>query len=55
MIEIFNSAEMKRFEESQFVKKNSYYYMQKAGYSVFKFIKKKFINKIASNSFMWTW
>jgi len=46
MIEIFNSAEMKRFEESQFVKKNSYYYMQKAGYSVFKFIKKKFINKM---------
>ena len=38
MAEIFNSEEMRRFEQTQFVKKSSYVYMQKAGYQVFKFI-----------------
>ena len=42
MLEIFNSTEMKRFEQSQFKKKSSYSYMQKAGYFAFKFIRKKF-------------
>ena len=42
MPEILNSTEMKRFEQSQFTKKNSYSYMRKAGYSAFKFIKRKF-------------
>jgi len=49
MREIFNSTEMKRFEQSQFRKKNSYSYMKKAGYSVFSFIKRKF-KKIRSVS-----
>ena len=38
MGEIFNSEEMRRFEQTQFVRKSSYTYMQKAGYQVFKFI-----------------
>ena len=42
MLEIFNSTEMKRFEQRQFEKKISYSYMRKAGYLVFKFIKKNF-------------
>ena len=42
MLEIFNSTEMKRFEQRHFVKNSSYSYMRKAGYLVFKFIKKKF-------------
>ena len=45
MIEIFNTEEMKRFEKSQFVKKNSYTYMQKAGNQVFKFINRNFKKK----------
>ena len=49
MREIFNSTEMKRVEQSQFRKKNSYSYMKKAGYSVFSFIKRKF-KKIRSVS-----
>ena len=38
MVEIFNSEEMRRFDQTQFVRKSSYTYMQKAGYQVFKFI-----------------
>ena len=38
MGEIFNSEEMRRFEQTQFARKSSYTYMQKAGYQVFKFI-----------------
>ena len=45
MNEIFNSEEMKRFEQGQFLKKSSYYFMQKAGKEVFKFISKNFKNK----------
>ena len=40
MLEIFNSTEMKRFEQRHFVKNSSYSYMRKAGYLVFKFIKR---------------
>jgi len=42
MIEIFNSEEMKRFEQTQFVKQDSFCYMKKAGNQVFKFIDTKF-------------
>ena len=45
MAEIFNSEEMRRFEQTQFVKKSSYVYMQKAGYQVFKFINANFKKK----------
>ena len=45
MIEIFDSEEMRRFEQRQFIKKNSYYYMKKAGNQVFKFIDNNFKNK----------
>jgi len=45
MLEIFNSEEMRRFEQKQFIKKKSYSYMQKAGNQVFKFIKTNFKNK----------
>ena len=45
MSEIFNSEEMKRFEQGEFLKKSSYYFMQKAGKEVFKFIRKKFKNR----------
>ena len=45
MGEIFNSREMRRFEQTQFVRKSSYTYMQKAGYQVFKFIDDNFKKK----------
>jgi len=45
MVEIFNSEEMRRLEQRQFVKKSSYPYMQKAGNQVFKFIDTNFKNK----------
>ena len=45
MFEILNSDEMRRFEQSQFVKKSSYFYMKKAGNQVFKFIEKNFKKK----------
>ena len=45
MSEIINSAEMKRFEKVQFLKKNSYSFMQKAGKRVFEFIINNFKNK----------
>ena len=45
MNEIFYSEEMKRFEHKQFLKKNSYLFMQKAGVQIFKFINNKFKNK----------
>ena len=45
MNEIFNSDEMKKFEKKQFTKKDSYFFMQKAGEQVFKFI---------NNNFKWT-
>jgi len=45
MNEIFNSGEMRRFEKRQFLKKNSYSFMQKAGYQIFKFISNNFKNK----------
>ncbi len=45
MFEILNSDEMKRFEQRQFVKKKSFFYMKKAGDHVFKFIDKNFKNK----------
>ena len=40
--EIFLSEEMKRFEKLNFLRKNSYFFMQQAGYQVFKFIKDNF-------------
>ena len=45
MREIFNSQEMRRFEQGQFLKKNSYSFMQKAGKRVFEFIINNFKNK----------
>ena len=45
MNEIFSSEEMKRFEQEQFLKRNSYSFMQKAGGQVFKFINNRFKNK----------
>ena len=43
--EIFLSDEMKRFEKLNFLKKNSYLFMKKAGYKVFKFIEGNFKKK----------
>ena len=45
MNEIFSSEEMKRFEQGQFSKRNSYTFMQKAGSRVFEFISNNFKNK----------
>ena len=45
MSEIFNSEEIRRFEQEQFLKKNSYSFMQKAGKQIFEFINKNFKNK----------
>ena len=45
MNEIFSSEEMKRFEQEQFLKRNSYSFMQKAGGQVFKFINSRFKSK----------
>ena len=45
MSEIFYSAEMKKFEQEQFLKKSSYLFMQKAGDQIFKFINNNFKNK----------
>jgi len=45
MNEIFSSEEMKRFEQKQFLKRNSYSFMQKAGSRVFEFISNNFKNK----------
>ena len=42
MIEILNSLEMKRFEKREFLKKNSYFFMQNAGKQVFEFISNNF-------------
>ena len=43
--EVVSSDEMKRFEKEQFLKNNSYKFMENAGKSVFKFINKHFNNK----------
>ena len=45
MSEIFNSEEMRRFEYGQFLKKDSYSFMKKAGKRVFEFISNNFKNK----------
>jgi len=45
MSEIFNSEEIRQFEKGQFLKKNSYFFMQKAGKRIFEFINTKFKNK----------
>ena len=45
MSEIFNSEEIRRLEQEQFLKKNSYFFMQKAGKRVFEFINNQFKNK----------
>jgi len=45
MNEIFSSEEIKRFEKEQFLKRNSYSFMKKAGSQVFKFINNRFKNK----------
>ena len=45
MNEIFNSEEVKLFEKGQFLKKNSYFFMKKAGKRVFEFIDNNFENK----------
>ena len=47
MNEIFFSEEMKRFEKLNFIKKNSYFFMKRAGYQVFKFI---FVTKSPSHN-----
>ena len=40
-LEVLLPEEMRRFEKSNFLKKNSYLFMKKAGYEVFKFIQDK--------------
>tara|TARA_Y100000310_G_scaffold203149_1_gene203402 strand:- start:773 stop:2242 length:1470 start_codon:yes stop_codon:yes gene_type:complete len=45
MNEVFNSEEMKRFERKQFLRRNSYSFMKKAGKQVFKFINDNFKNR----------
>ena len=42
MSEIFNSEEMRLFEKGEFSKKKSYFFMLKAGKSVFEFINANF-------------
>ena len=44
-LEIFSSNEMKNLEKVNFKEKDSYSYMQKAGYQVFQFIKDNFQKK----------
>jgi len=44
MNEVFSSEEMKKFEQEQFLKRDSYSFMQKAGDQVFKFINNRFKN-----------
>jgi len=44
MSEIFYSEEIRRFEKEQFLKKDSYFFMQKAGKQVFEFIINNFKN-----------
>ena len=44
MNEVFSSEEMKKFEQKQFLKRDSYSFMQKAGDQVFKFINNRFKN-----------
>ena len=43
--EIFLSEEMRRFERFNFLKRNSYLFMQEAGYQVYKFIRDNFKKK----------
>ncbi len=43
--EVLSAAEMKIFEKLNFKKKNSYFFMQRAGYEVFKFIRNNFKKK----------
>ena len=45
MNEVVSSEEMKKFEQNQFLKKNSYTFMKKAGDQVFKFINNRFKKK----------
>ena len=43
--EVLLASEMKKFEKLNFKKKESYHFMEKAGYEVFKFVKRKLKNK----------
>jgi len=43
--EVFLSKEMKKLENLNFIKKNSYSFMERAGYQVFKFISENFKKK----------
>ena len=45
MNQIFYSDEMKRFEQEEFSKKNSYFFMKKAGAEIYKFINSNFKKK----------
>ena len=45
MSEIFNSEEIKRFEQEQFLKRSSYSFMRKAGDKIFEFINNNFKNR----------
>ena len=45
MNQIFYSDEMKRFEQEEFSKKNSYFFMKKAGAEIYKFINNNFKKK----------
>ena len=47
-LEVLLPEEMRRFEKSNFLKKNSYLFMKKAGYEVFKFIKNNFRKRQSS-------
>ena len=44
-LEIFSSNEMRKLEETNFQKKDSYTFMKRAGNQTFKFIRKNFKNK----------
>jgi len=39
MREVLNSEEVRKFEKKEFLKKNSYFFMNKAGKRVFEFIR----------------
>ena len=45
MSQIFYSEEMRKLEQEEFQKKNSYYFMKRAGAEVYKFINDNFKNK----------
>ena len=45
MREVLNSEEVRKYEKKEFLKKNSYFFMNKAGKRVFEFISTNFVKK----------